>query len=97
MLLIPYFLIDAVAKLVMSVFGRGKSTTGMLRGYWWLLTHGTWIMSRRREHQASRVVPDRDVMGLMSPKMLDSDSVPARLCNALCRSYASMVRLAYHE
>ncbi len=95
-LLLPYFIVDAAAKLVNGMIGRGKSAAGILRGYWWLLTHMAWVHGQRKEIQVSRVVADRAILALMSAKVLDSESLPARICNALSRKYATIVGLAYH-
>ena len=95
--LIPYFIADAVAKILLSLITGRKSVVGILQGYWWVLSHPGWIGRMRRELQNLRVVPDREVMRMLSCKVIDGKSVPAGLLNGLSRFYAQVVGLAFHE
>ena len=95
--LIPYFIADAVAKILLSLITGRKSAVGILQGYWWVLSHPGWIGRKRKELQRVRVVPDREVMKMMSSKIIDGESVPAKPVNGLSRFYAQVVGLAFHE
>jgi hypothetical protein len=94
--LLPYFIADGAGKILLSVAGRGKSLKGILRAYGWLIGNRRWIGNERRHMQAGRKVADSGILELMSSKVVDSDTAPARLLNALSRLYANIVGLRYH-
>lgn len=95
--LLPLFVFDAITKLVLSVVAGRKSFIGIVQAYIWVLCHCGWIRKERRGLQSTRIVPDRTIMSLMSFKLVDGDSPPARVVNALSKAYARIVGLAYHE
>ncbi len=96
-LLIPYFIADAVAKVLLSMVGRHKSLGGVVRSYWWIVTHPEWIKRERQNIQSHRLVPDTSIMSLMSYKVIDSDSSVVKLINAISKLYAQLVGLAFHD
>ncbi len=55
LLLLPLFILDAFAKLVLSVFAGRKSLPGIVRAYWWIINHNTWIQAERAKLQSTRV------------------------------------------
>jgi GT2 family glycosyltransferase len=95
--LLPYIVADALAKFLLSITGNGKSLPGLFRAYWWVLTHGGWIATRRRENQSVRLVEDREILTLMSYKVIDGENVAARCANGVSRLYARMMGLRFHE
>jgi GT2 family glycosyltransferase len=97
LLLVPYFIGDGAAKLLLSVINQRKSFPGIVRAYWWLLAHAGWIRMERERLQSQRAVSDREIMSAMSYKVVDSDSAPARLMNGISRLYAQVVGLSCHE
>ena len=96
-MLIPYLLADGAAKLLLSIVTGRKSIRGILQGYGWIMSHRGWVRRQRDELQAGRKVPDRAVMSMMSCKVMEGESVPAKLLNGLSRSYARILGLAFHE
>jgi GT2 family glycosyltransferase len=97
LLLIPYFITDGVAKLLLSVVSQRKSFVGIIRAYWWVLAHAGWIKRERVQLQSHRAASDREIMSVMSCKMIGGDSAPARLVNSISMLYARIVGLACHE
>lgn len=95
-LLIPYFLADALAKASLSIVLGRKSLRGIFRSYWWLVSHAGWVFRKRAELQSSRTVPDSSIMGLMSDKVIAGDSVLTRFINLLSRRYAQVTGLLPH-
>jgi GT2 family glycosyltransferase len=94
--LVPYFVADAVTKVMLSVVGRGKALGGILRAYAWIFSHREWIRTRRARIQMERTVADRSILQLMSCKVIDSEAILARTMNGLSRMYADIVGLHYH-
>ncbi len=93
--LMPYFLADAAAKVLLAILRSGKSIGGILRSYWWVLVHAPRIVRLREEHQACRRIADAGVMEFMSCRVIDSDHVVARAVNACSRFYANLVGLKH--
>jgi GT2 family glycosyltransferase len=96
-LLLPLFIADALAKTLSSLAGEGKSFAGIVRAYWWIATHPAWIRTERARHQALRTVQDAAIMRLMSYKVLNGDTVTARVLNRVSLAYARLVGLPFHE
>ncbi len=92
--LLPYFLADLCSKFILSVLLRRKSTTGILRAYAWCALHAGWVYRERQRLQHERRVPDAAILRLMSPRVVDSEGLPARLVNGLSRIYARVTGLA---
>lgn len=67
-----------------------------LKGWWWLLRHTALIRERRREVQAARTVPDRELVRLLTGDVapeVPELSVPAPL-RAVSRAYWAVVKRA---
>ena len=92
----PYFIADAILKTFLSVVVGRKSLVGILRSYCWFALHAKWVAMQRSDIQSSRKVSDRDIMVLMSSRILDSDSVLAGALNRASQWYAHLAGLAYH-
>ncbi len=95
--LTPYLLMDAAAKTLVSLIGRGKSFAGIVRSYFWIFTHVHWIATLRRSIQRERVVDDPSILSLLSSKVLDGDGALCRITNHVSRVYATVTGLARHE
>jgi GT2 family glycosyltransferase len=94
--LIPLFLGDGAAKFGMALFGKRKSFSGLAHAYGWIITHPRWIERKRKELQRERRVPDREILRLMSSKLLEGDGRLSSIVNALSSLYARLVGLASH-
>jgi len=64
------FEVAMVALAIRQGWGPQK-----VRGWWWLLTHVTWLRQRRRTLQGSRVVPDSELRRFWTP-VFDSNQMP---------------------
>ena len=95
--LLPYFAVDAVAKILLSLAGKGKSFLGIVRGYLWLLMHIRWVRDERRNIQGARSVTDATIMCMMTSNVTASPSVAGRIVNRISRAYAMVTRLASYD
>jgi len=96
-LLLPYFIADAMAKILLSVLGRGKSFSGLVHAYAWIAAHPRWLKAKRRELQEERKIGDREVMQWMSSKVMQGEGLLPSMINAFSSWYARTVHLAYYE
>ncbi|MFN0159028.1 MAG: glycosyltransferase family 2 protein [Bacteroidota bacterium] len=98
-LLSPWFVSDAFAKILLAVLAKGKSLRGLLRAYWWLMTNMDWIRKQRTREQAGRKIADAAILQLMSAEVIDTarwQHVVARMVNSLAKVYAALTGLPYH-
>jgi GT2 family glycosyltransferase len=66
-------------------------------GWWWLLRHAGWLRRQRRETQALRRVPDRELAGFLSPVVAPGMipvPAPIRFANPLVGAYWRLVKRA---
>jgi GT2 family glycosyltransferase len=96
-LLLPFFLGDAMAKFSMALFGQGKSFPGLVRAYAWLITHTRWIARKRKDLQQERKAGDREIMQWMSCKVMQGEGTLASVVNAISSAYARFVGLAFYD
>ncbi len=96
-LVLPYLVMDALAKISASLLGKGKSFGGILRAYAWVITHPRWIARQRNALQKMRVVSDGAILQLMSFKVLDGEGVFSRMANRISEWYAFATGLSRHE
>jgi GT2 family glycosyltransferase len=95
--LIPYFLFDGVAKSVMSLLTGRKSFFGIVQSYIWCLRNLNWIGAEREKMQRLRQIPDREILRLMSSKVVNADSAFGDCLNRLSLFYAKLVGLGFHD
>lgn len=97
LLLLPYFAVDVAATVVLALFGRRHSFPGVMRAFFWPVTHLGWIRRQRAACQKTRSVPDREIMAWMSSDVVQGGGVIGRAANRLSGMYASLVGLARYE
>ena len=96
-LLGPWLAMDAIAKIAVSMTGRGKSFVGIVKAYSWVIGHLSWVRMMRQNLQSCRTVPDATILSLMSTKILEGEGRISNLANRLSAWYATMTGLAPHE
>lgn len=95
--IIPFLIVNIVAKTIGSVVGMKYSFTGLLRAYGWLLTNVSTIRKKRALLYIERKVPDDMVIRYMSGKLTNGESVIGRVVNAIAILYCRIVRLPVIE
>ncbi|MFI5386136.1 MAG: glycosyltransferase family 2 protein [Fimbriimonadales bacterium] len=89
----PYFAANVIGKTLIGLLKTPRSVPGYWSAYGWLLTHPRVIARKRKALLTAKTVPDRDVLRVMSCKLLDSESAPARALNKLSEWYCRLVGL----
>lgn len=92
-LLAPVLLVVNLAMLAQALAGRWL--VDKLRADLWIIGHASHVRARRRIVQSSRSVPDRDIVGLLTPGITPAnvDLPPGTsILNAAFRRYWSVVR-----
>lgn len=91
--LLPYIVLDFLAKVAFSLVGKGKPFWGIARGYYWILKNIAWIKKQRDIIARARRIPDRAIMSLMSGHVIEGSSALANTINHLSRLYARIAGL----
>lgn len=89
----PYFFLNAFMKVGYGLLRARKGLPGVLRAYWWLMTHPRVIAAKRAKLAEFKKVPDSEVLRYMSCKIIDSESLPARMLNKCSELYCRVVGL----
>jgi GT2 family glycosyltransferase len=90
---IPFLLMSLAARVAAGCFSRRHSLRGVIRAYRWLLTHPGTILRKRRTLQAQRTVPDTEVLGWMTGKIVNGEGSSGRVVNGLALAYCRLVGL----
>lgn len=91
--IIPFFVANVMAKVLISVFSRRWSLLGLLRAYWWFLTNVRTIHEKRQVLRRQWKISEEHVITLMSGKLTNGESVPGRFLNMLSLAYCRLVGL----
>jgi GT2 family glycosyltransferase len=89
----PVLAANAVMKVLYGLLKARRGLPGIFRAYGWLLTHPWVIAEKRRALEEHKRVSDADVLRVMSCKVVDGESVPARFLNGLSKLYCTLVGL----
>jgi GT2 family glycosyltransferase len=95
--LAPYFGVNLLAKTAHGLLRSRPSLPGIWRAYVWLLTHPRVVSRKRSALRRAKSVADRVVLRAMSCKVVDSESFPARMINALSSGYCRLVGITTLE
>ena len=94
--LVPYFVLDGLAKLLLGFFGRGKPPGAVVRAYGGVLARVEWIVATRREIKRTRTVVDREILSLMTYRVVRAGGVLGNTLNGVSRLYARIAGLSFH-
>lgn len=89
----PIFAGHAIVKLACALVGWRYSFAGLLRAYLWPVLHWRHIRIRRESLKLERRVPEREVLGWMTAKATNGESLAGRALNALLAGYCRAVGL----
>ncbi len=95
--LIPYFLFNSVAKTGYGILKNRRGLSGVWKAYWWLVSHPRVISKKRRELAAQRLIDEKQVLKVMSCRLLDSESGGAKFINGMSKLYCTIVGIRTQE
>lgn len=90
----PYMVVELGAFL-----SQPRLMGARLRGYWWILTHPKRILKQRKDRQQSRTLPDKELLGMLSYKLLEEEYIRAyarpiaKFANSTMKVYCKIVGL----
>lgn len=91
--LIPYFFLNVLLKLIISLISSRYSFTGVLKSYFWILSNAGFIKSRRREIKKIKIAEDRDVLLFLSCKLFNGNNILEKIVNNISKTYCLITGL----
>ncbi|MBN1633700.1 MAG: glycosyltransferase family 2 protein [Ignavibacteria bacterium] len=91
--LIPYFFLNFLLKLVLSLISNRYSFKGILKSYFWILSNPGTIKSRRREIKKIKIAKDRDVLLFLSCKLFNGNNIFEIIVNNISKTYCLITGL----
>jgi len=91
--LVPFLVLDFVAKILASLLLGRKSPLGILEAYSWLVRHRDMIRTKREQLKVLQKVPEEQILAWMSCHLLNGEGAIPRLVNALARQYCRWVNI----
>ncbi|HVZ80626.1 MAG TPA: glycosyltransferase family 2 protein [bacterium] len=95
--IIPWMFLECAFLTLKGLVMSFSTLVGTLLAAGWILFHTKLVLEKRRVLQEKRKVPDREILGLVSGRVV-SDNVPmSRLLNILSLAYCRLVGLKVLE
>lgn len=94
---IPFLLMNATAKLTMTLLTGKSAFHGILKAYLWIAAHPSVIRTKRFELQKERRVNDEAVLRSVTGKLTNGENGIGRFINAVAILYCRIVRLKVRE
>lgn len=91
--LIPYYLINIIFKLLISLVTGKFSLTGIIKSYRWIATNPVWIISQRRKLKKMKTVKDKDVLKFLSCKLFNGNNILENITNYISKAYCFIAGL----
>lgn len=88
----PYYLLNTIAKVFASFVGK-YHFTGVVQAYLWIGTHVRTILHKRTILGKEKHVTDNEVLAWMTARVVNGDSLLARVVNGLSVAYCKLVGL----
>ncbi len=94
--LLPYFIADFIIR-IFQMLTLKRRPDAILRVWFYYLTHTGTTLFKRLKVGESRKVRDKEILSMMSGKLLPSKSGIAKLINSVFIGYAKLVGLNFVE
>lgn len=91
--LIPLFVANAIAKLIISVFVTRWSFAGLVQSYLYLLIHPYLIYRKRAGLKPHKKLNEQTIIALMSGKLTNGEKAFEKVLNAISLIYCRVVGL----
>lgn len=91
--LIPYYIINIIFKLIISLVPGKYSFTGIIKSYWWIVTNPVWIISQRKKIIKMKAAKDKDVLKFLSCKLFNGNNILEKIVNHISKAYCFIAGL----
>lgn len=89
--LLPYIFFNHNFNLIISLFTKRKSFTGLIRAYFWFYFNIPLIMNKRKQAEKFKKIPEKDVIKYMTSKVFNGENFFERFINKISYFYSKMV------
>ncbi len=91
--LLPLFVLNALAKSAAGLLPTKYSIVGIVRAYWWLLSHIGLIRKKRGELAVLKKVSEEEIIRRMTSKITNGESIFGTLINKIALWYFRIVNI----
>lgn len=91
--MVPYITFNHTVKILISLFSRKYSFTGMLKAFFWFYVNIPAITKKRRALSTEKTVDEKEVIMHMTSKIFNHEGSPQRLFNGISYVYSRLVGL----
>ena len=93
----PILIFNLKLKLLMSIFSRKYSFTGVLKAYLWILNKRNWIKKQREKENVTKKIDEREVIKYLSGKIFNGENFIERFFNFFSLIYCRIVNIKVIE
>ncbi|HMQ68094.1 MAG TPA: glycosyltransferase family 2 protein [Ignavibacteria bacterium] len=94
---IPYLIFNFLMKLILSIFSKKYTFTGIIKVYVWLITNTKWISDKKAELNKLKLTEDNYVLGYISGKIFNGNNVFENIINSMSILYCKIAGLQVLE
>lgn len=94
---IPYLVFNFFMKLVLSLFSKRYSFTGVIKVYLWLIANPKWISEKKAELKSLKKADNDYVLGYISGKLFNGNNIFENIINGLSILYCRITGLRVLE
>lgn len=88
--MIPYITFNHTSKIIISLFSKKYSFTGLLKAYFWFYFNIPLILKKRKELKMAKTADEKEVIKYISSKILNDGSTAANLLNKISYFYSRL-------
>ncbi|MGH2575260.1 MAG: glycosyltransferase family 2 protein [Ignavibacteria bacterium] len=89
--LLPIIFGVKTGKLLLSIFSKNYSFTGLLKAYLWFLVNSRKVLSKRKELNKIKTVDEKEVIKFITSKLLNHESALNKFINNISYNYSRLV------
>ncbi len=89
--ILPYILFNHTLKILLSVFSKKQSTTGIIKAYLWFYFHIPSLLRKRKELVSLKHVNEKEIIKYISCKIVNNGSLFAAILNRFSYIYSRLM------
>lgn len=88
--MIPYITFNHTSKIIISLFSKKYSFTGLIKAYFWFYFNIPIILKKRKELKKIKTVDEKEVIKYISSKILNEGIIAAKVLNKISYYYSRL-------
>ncbi len=95
--ILPFLVFDFLGKFSLSLFKGADIFFSMIKAYIWFLKNAKMVVKKRKSYQKNRIISDREIIKLMSCKVVNRQNFSGKFLNFLSFKYCRLSGLKTTE